>query len=519
MIDLNPYIFLYMKVQSLVRVLNLNITETKSIAVGVEMSTFNDILKQKIRDEFHEQLPEKYWNLIDGVENPSDDREILCKLALEAGIPFVVQFIEKRGRKTHNVGILWNELPKLVGVTGTPKQVQDKTRDWVKNGWIKDEILIEKGKLLNSGNIPEFKFESPAGYKGRIYSNSKYIFIDGLAPLTAILSANKYNVTILNEWLKSLTLVTREFPRLAYETHVEINAIQHQHQLQIQQQQHASMHQQLEAQQQQIKLLEERPLQLPVVTEEMEKQIKLLQQLAINTAEKYKPRNIKKNWIYVVSTNEFSKDGIFKIGIASDFEKRMGEYLTHYPAIVEIFKVQTKNVDIIEKAIKQIAKRNDIKFVPPKELDLSKVDKDKDSEWFIMNSKEDVIAFVSHLVDSFTISQEMIDNQLERYRRRILQEANVEITEVIPADREDIKLRFAKRYIDIKLSDGIKEYSNFTKFKDDVKPILGFFKKDADYGQIPNDWDEILELLNGDIRIILEVRTKGRTKIIKASAA
>lgn len=87
----------------------------------------------------------KYWNLIESVENPSDDREILCKLAYEAGIPFVVQSIEKRERKTYNVGILWNELPRLVGVTGTVKAMQTKASDWItKYKWISEEILIEK---------------------------------------------------------------------------------------------------------------------------------------------------------------------------------------------------------------------------------------------------------------------------------------------------------------------------------------------------------------------------------------
>ncbi len=101
------------------RTKNLNIQETETMAAEgtVEMDDFNALLKQKIRQEFHEQLPEKYWNLIDGVENPSDDREILCKLALDAGIPVIININEKNSKKSYDIGILWNEMPKLVGVS------------------------------------------------------------------------------------------------------------------------------------------------------------------------------------------------------------------------------------------------------------------------------------------------------------------------------------------------------------------------------------------------------------------
>ncbi len=210
---------------------------------------FKSLLKQKIRKVFHQKLPEKYWNLIDGVENPMDDREILCKLALDAKIPVIISYHNKNGEIDYDIGILWNEIPKLVGVTGTAKQIRDKAHDWKTQKWVESEFLLEKSKWFEQGKILRaqaqnaaetaqndasegawhmprtFSVALPDGYSGQIQDKSVFLKLDGIPELIFNLKrqSDKYNISILAEWLKAMTLAARELPRVAYETHVEIN--------------------------------------------------------------------------------------------------------------------------------------------------------------------------------------------------------------------------------------------------------------------------------------------------------
>ena len=43
-----------------------------------------------------------------------------------SGVPVVLKFGKKKTKQTYEVGILWTEIPKLVGFKGTPKQIQNK---------------------------------------------------------------------------------------------------------------------------------------------------------------------------------------------------------------------------------------------------------------------------------------------------------------------------------------------------------------------------------------------------------
>lgn len=191
-------------------------------------SVFNNILKKKIREEFRQELPEKYWSLIDGVENPTDDREVISKLALDAGIPVIMSEIEKRGRKSYEIGVLWNEMPKLVGITGTAKQIRDKASDWKKDSWVSEEKVISKKEwtVSNAGLQPRVQFYIPEGYTGRITGASNFLNIDAIPKLLVNLQRNKYNTIVIEEWLNALTKVTRELPMLALETHNELKDTQ-----------------------------------------------------------------------------------------------------------------------------------------------------------------------------------------------------------------------------------------------------------------------------------------------------
>ncbi len=121
-----------------------------------EEANFKSLLKEKIRREFHQKLPERYWSLLQTVENPSDDREILRKLALDAGIPIIMRFFTNNsGRNDYEIGILWNEVPKLVGVQGSAKQIRDKAAEWKRSKWVESDFLIEKSLWEGSGEYPE----------------------------------------------------------------------------------------------------------------------------------------------------------------------------------------------------------------------------------------------------------------------------------------------------------------------------------------------------------------------------
>ncbi len=89
---------------------------------------------------------------------------------------------------------------------------------------MESENLVEKCKWVSAGCDPALIIKLPNGYNGRIINTSLFLKLEGIVELVPVLKANKYDVTILNQWLKSLTLVAREFPRIAYETHMEINA-------------------------------------------------------------------------------------------------------------------------------------------------------------------------------------------------------------------------------------------------------------------------------------------------------
>lgn len=197
--------------------------------ISDKMTEYDTLLKSKIREEFKDSLDQKYSQLVNEVENPSDDRQFISNLALNIGIPVMVNFIKRKERKTYEIALILNEIPKIVGVKGSDKFIQDKARQWKdENKWIDDTYLVTKRQLLNSSESDEFKILIPEDYKGKIYSNSSFLKIDSLPELVGILRANKYDTSILSEWLKALTLVAREFPRLAYETHMEINAKQQQ---------------------------------------------------------------------------------------------------------------------------------------------------------------------------------------------------------------------------------------------------------------------------------------------------
>jgi len=126
----------------------------------------------------------------------------------------------------------------------------------------------------------------------------------------------------------------------------------------------------------------------------------MLKQMAITSSQKYNPRVHKNGWFYLVSTEKYARNGIFKIGIASDFNTRLGQYRTHFPGINEIHKINVKNVDILEKYIKSLAKVNDLKFIPHKELEvILKVD--KDTKWLMLGTQEeavDLVEFMKQLV-------------------------------------------------------------------------------------------------------------------------
>lgn len=282
-----------------------------------------------------------------------------------------------------------------------------------------------------------------------------------------------------------------------------------QHQLQ-------TMQQQLDAQQHQIKLLEERPLAGP--TPDQLEQIDMLKQMAITASQKYQPRIHKTGWFYLVSTEKYVRNGIFKIGIASDFNIRLGQYHTHYPDIIEVFKIKVKNVDILEKYIKSLAKVNDLRFTPHKELEvLLKVD--KDTEWLMLGLPEEAIKLVEHMANGHEITQTMIAEIIENKRRKILSDAGVEnLPPAVAVEPESIGKRVVTRFIEEKIADNnIKEYPKTSAFLNEWKPVLKYFKKDSEYPQIPNDTDDILKLFEDDERVVIEIRKKGNTKAIKLS--
>ena len=55
--------------------------------ISDKMTEYDTLLKSKIREEFKDSLDQKYSQLVNEVENPSDDRQFISNLALNIGIP------------------------------------------------------------------------------------------------------------------------------------------------------------------------------------------------------------------------------------------------------------------------------------------------------------------------------------------------------------------------------------------------------------------------------------------------
>ncbi len=343
--------------------LNSNYTkENTNISNNMDSkdNMFNNILKEKIRNKFYNKLPEKYWDLIDSVENPSDDREIISKLALDAGIPIVVNKIEN----DYEIGVLWNEMPKMVGVKGTDKYIRDKAKDWKRDKWVENTELVsyrdfKRGCLgATSQNIEESNAGSGAtsqnieklnawsgatsyiikseNYNGRLTDASIFLKLDGISELIYTLKRNRYDITILNQWLKTLTLVSREFPRIALETHHEIM---------------------LKQQQDQIKLLQAPP------SDAIQKEADYIARKKLaNKIFSSKPDTTKDNgYVYIYATKEQLVRILVKIGKANDVQKRKqqhncsqadnGELLLHLPVW---------NATLCESIIHKMLKRSKI---------------------------------------------------------------------------------------------------------------------------------------------------------------
>jgi len=90
---------------------------------------------------------------------------------------------------------------------------------------------------------------------------------------------------------------------------------------------------------------------------------------------------------------------------------------------------------------------------------------------------------------------------------------------VVPIEPDAIGKRLVTRFIEEKITDGNKEYTNTKKFRADYDPILRYFKKDMDYAKIPNDLDNIFKLFEDDERVIIEIRKKGNSRLIKMTRA
>lgn len=475
-----------------------------------EEEIFNNILKQKIREEFQGELPEKYWNLIEGVENPTDDREILMKLALDVGIPVIMNTFEKNGRKNYNLGILWNEMPKLVGVAGTAKQIQDIAHNWFsKNEWVEKDNLIEKSRWSTSVNSTEVILRLPEGYKGRILSNSKFVKLEGIIDLIPILKSNKYNINILSQWLKTLTLVSREYPRLAYETHMRVQQIKqtHQQQLLIKEKEEAeTMTRQLQdADAERLRKQHEESEKLRIATEQA-------QMYARQQAQLYTPLKVKADCFYLVSTPRLANWGVFKLGITENWENRKHQYFTHNQEIQLYHKLNIKNVKFLEEYIGKNLKACGLAYT--KHEDGFKDYVVKNSEWFCLSSVEKAKDLMEFMNSSNDKLHEKIKDIRKYIHDKLLSDVGLEPDVVVPEPiLQPIKQRVVTKFIEEELKDKDSiTYDKLSEFRDAIKTFIRIFKKDKEYSDLPVDAKKLFE---DDERIIIEINKKGKTEEIK----
>lgn len=187
-----------------------------------EKAPYELLLREKVNNKFKDKLDREYFNLLQDIDL-SDDRQVILKLCEHAGITTVINITGTDTDKEYEVGILWNQIPRIVGVKGTNKELQDRASDWKRMKWVEPSHLTTykdfKGSECTFGT---FKVLAD-NFKGQIQDKSIILKIEGIVELVTILKHNRYDVSILTQWTRILTLVSREFPRLAYETYMEIN--------------------------------------------------------------------------------------------------------------------------------------------------------------------------------------------------------------------------------------------------------------------------------------------------------
>lgn len=344
---------------------------------------YNVLLSNNIKAEFKEELSPKYYDIIDSMDNPSDDRELIKILALRSNIPVMIIYKVIRTRKTYEIAILWNQLPRMVNYTGIGKASIDKAAKWKSRGWINEDKLVEKRELEGTADsaVPsnECVLHVPEGFTGQIQSKSLFIKLDGLVELIPILRVNNYDVMILTEWVKALTYVVREFPRIAYETTVQFN-----------------------------KLNQEKKQVMSITTE-------LFPNVSIE----------KNSTVYILSSPSHlaMNPPIAKIGCTIDKDRRKKAHDCSLPNGFYIYTEVCYNAKLVEMLVLDILKKRGLLYNP---------DNIKAREWVYIKDTQQIINFVKQTIKQVNDLYESTDD-FPKEIRDVLQPL-IEVKHQYPTD-------------------------------------------------------------------------------------
>lgn len=241
---------------------------------------------------------------------------------------------------------------------------------------------------------------------------------------------------------------------------------------------------------------------------------------ATTMASQFRIRDMRRDTLYLVTTPTLERIGVFKIGITTNWDQRIGQYRTHNVEIKECYRLQIENVDLVEKQLIDLFKINGLIYYHNPDF---KDVKFKNSEWVSFSNLQLAIKIMDHVSEANVTTHEIIKEIITDNRNRLLIGAGID-PDIMPlmienepdTEPEDIKKRVINRFIEEKLHEDIElKYGKLSDFKKDFSRILKYFKRDEKFAELPNEINDVLKLFEDDERVIFEVKKKGNTKTVR----